>query len=735
MNYYVNKIFVALFVLFFLIFININAQKHLTIIVNCGSFTSVEEAANGEKQVNWWDNDFSDDRTCTESFAAVELAHFLPLVTTIKKEDIKFIPTNNIPLKGDVILIGSSKSNPLIASYQFTDSIKLKTDQSFRIRAFEDKGRIITIIEGKDRIGSLYGVYTYLEQFGLHFYGLGEKGIVYPAKKNPFPKSLLITENPAFLTRGFHAWEDRGNTEFFLWMVRNKMNYWTTAEKEVHFLKKLGMVLSDGFHVIQKYFLNSKTEYPYNHPIFKGDEEKPDDPYAVGVEYKGDTNNDGVLTYFEAHPEWFGLREGKRSDKTYTVFGDNYCTSNVDATKELSKNLIQSLIDERFRYVDILNFWMMDNDNWCECEQCKKIGSYTDRLFNLLTVVQTEIKKAVQEGRLKRNIQLSSLAYLGTVYPPTHHLPDEFDYDNFSMTFFPIQRCYNHSLADPSCTEYNQRLANSYLAWTTGQNRYYQGSMFVGEYYNISYLRTMPVLYTRMMAVDIPWYYKTGTRHFHYMHTPTRYWGTWTLNQYLLARLLWNPNIDVDDFLNKYFRNYYPTTFKSTRLFYDNLEKGMESFKMMRYWGWKKKFLTKSDELFPTKHFKFEPYFPKTNDGTDLLEMKEHLQIARKYFDESMKNCTNKTEKLRLLEDERRFAYGETMFAFHYHLYRVSKYFKTDKNDMARNEFKLLKQSVEKLKGFKEILHYSSEDASSENGFLATQAEEVYEFYRKKYEE
>jgi len=42
------------------------------------------------------------------------------------------------------------------------------------------------------------------------------------------------------------------------------------------------------------------------------------------------------------------------------------------------------------------------------------------------------------------------------------------------------------------------------------------------------------------MAADIPWYYQTGARHFHYMHVPTGLWGTWRINQYLMGRLLWN---------------------------------------------------------------------------------------------------------------------------------------------------------------------------------------------------
>ena len=86
-------------------------------------------------------------------------------------------------------------------------------------------------------------------------------------------------------------------------LLRNRLNYWCTASSDLPFLKKLGMRLIAGQHNIQYRCLNPKT-------------------------------------YFEKHPEWYGLRGGKRSPKiSEDGFGDNYCTANRHACDEFFKNL------------------------------------------------------------------------------------------------------------------------------------------------------------------------------------------------------------------------------------------------------------------------------------------------------------------------------------------------------------------------------------------------------------
>ena len=110
----------------------------------------MEEAANGEEKVIWSDADLSDDRACTECFAATELSHFLLLSTGIADKEIQFSSTDNLPAKGDVILLGNANSpTPSYPSVIFPKKTNFCRISHFHIRAFQENNRTITIIEGK----------------------------------------------------------------------------------------------------------------------------------------------------------------------------------------------------------------------------------------------------------------------------------------------------------------------------------------------------------------------------------------------------------------------------------------------------------------------------------------------------------------------------------------------------------------------------------------------------------
>jgi hypothetical protein len=678
--------------------------RPLTIVVNPGPFASIEEATTSEGRVDFFDGDERDDTACTESFAATELRRFLARCLDRPVESIQLAGPESMPEKGDVLLLGTRTSNPLIASAHPTPGSQSLPSVvgAYQLRSKADGDRTFITIEGAERIGTLYGAYAFLEQLGMRFYGLGEAGTLYPAEACQLPRELDVTESPQFLTRGYYVSDPRGNEPFFLWMARNRANLWTATEANIGLLKKLGIRLSAGGHGVQAKFLSP-------------------------------------LTYAEKHPEWYALRGGKRQARPQKDLSANYCTSNAEATAKLAKNLVQGLIDGDYRHADFIDLWMLDHRPWCECKPCQEQGTPTDRLLWLQYRTSQEIQAARRDGRLKRDVQLNSLAYLETLEPPTRPLPADFDYASCFVTFFPISRCYAHALASPACREINEATCKCYEAWTQGGH--YQGSLCIGEYYNVSSLKSLPVLHTRNMSADIPWYHRHGARHLNYMHVPTSLWGTWTWNNYLLARLLWDPDADVDALLEEYLRRCYPTTTQHMRGFFAHLQQATANIKAFKHHVWTGstyhcligKLNEEAEELFPLRHLGYAPASSAVNDAPSIVEMIESMARARREIDDALLECRDPAERTRLLEDEHRFAYGEAMYLFIYHLVRVRLFDQRGEEELARHEFAALDRQAERLRAMVDVVQVAHRHANARDGLEATQAEPSYKRYLERY--
>ena len=719
------------------------AAERITIVADPGKFGTIEQAAKAEAKVDWWDDALADDAACTESFAALELRQFLARALRVPETGIVLATPAQIPSEGRVFLLCSdtdswmAKAFPAAAAADFAPSNR----ESFRIRDFVEVVRTVTVIKGHDRVGALYGVYAYLDKLGVKFFGLGEKGVVLPAVAPALTSAVNAAESPDYLTRGFWAFEKRGDPEFFAWMARNRLNFWTVAPGlDHHLLKKLGLTLTGGWHNVQFACLAPTAEYPYHHAKF-GDDHKPVDPYATSAEFLGDANHDGKLSYYEAHPEWYCYKNGKRSEGLGPEYGDNYCTSNADATHEFAKHLVEHCINGEWREADMVNFWMLDNGKWCDCDNCRKQGIYSDRLMSVMDTLLKALQQARHDGRLKRRVQLVSLAYHETLPAPQKPLPADFDYEDCAMTFFPIERCYAHPFADPTCTEVNADLLAKYEGWTKGPGRNYTGSIFIGEYYNVSSLHALPLVFTKVMAADIPWYFKNGARHFHYMHTLTQNWGTWTLNQVLMARLLWNTHTNVDRLVTDYFGSYYPTTTATSRQFYDELEYVSANCKALKHYVWtaegqyslRSKLTNPKLPLFPLEHLRYEAYHPILNDAPDVVEIEAAVGRARVQLDRAIAGCRDETERARLAEDAARFAYGEATYQFFFHLVRTAMNHRENKKDVAAKEFAEVRVLAGKLRQMVEPVKYAGLHASSANGLEATQAEKIFDYYAKIY--
>jgi hypothetical protein len=243
------------------------------------------------------------------------------------------------------------------------------------------------------------------------------------------------------------------------------------------------------------------------------------------------------------------------------------------------------------------------------------------------------------------------------------------------------------------------------------------------------------------MSEDIPWYFRTGSKYFQYMHTPTQVWGTWTLNNYLMARLLWNVGTDADSLLNSFFDRYYGSVSNISRDYYQHLEKTYSNLKVFKSWTYgytlRSRLMNDSQEIFTLDHLHYEAYHPELNDGLDVVEMIDELGLVRKGIDAALLQCTDKTVQARLIDDDRRIAYGEAMVYFYYHLIRTALLHRRSEVDLARHEFQEVERYAEILRNITDLVApkpgFSSGDANAKDGMEATQAVNVYNYFRQKY--
>jgi len=694
-----------------------------TVVVNTGRYASAEAAAAAEAQVDWRDADRADDTVCTECFAAVELQTYLRRLSG-RAADFAIVDDEAVP-HGDLLVVGAPDSNFCAAHLAAELTIRAEElpglgPEGYRIVSRRLPGGRVTVLAGGSRVGTLYAAYDLLHRLGVRWHAPGTLGEEVPADILGEMPDLDLRSTPAFRTRGFHAWENRGDVNFLLWMARNRLNLWCVEQEQKALMHKLGILLLGGGHVLTEKYLGPRQPYPYDHAQFAGDEGKPPDPYPVSPDFRGDANGDGTLSRFEAHPEWYGLRAGRRSDAIHGDGGDNFCTANEDALTEWTRNAVADLAEGAYREADLVNAWMLDGGKWCECAACQAQGTPTDRNLVVVQRYDRAIKQAQAAGRIRRPVRLLFLAYADVLQPPSRPLPPGFDTETCIATYFPIARCYVHRFTDPSCSE-NGRYRTHLLGWAEKPDRHYQGQLCIGEYYNVSGYKCLPICFMHTMATDIPYYYGLGARHFHYMHCTTRDWGTRALTNWQMARQLWDPPTDPEALWQDYFAGRYGPAAPAMRRFYEALERMLCNATELKY-GLARRLEVGAPELFPNPHLQYATTAFPRNDGVDLEEILASAATCRQILDQVRGMALPERIVDRLVEDERGLVYGEQTVRFYGALCRAYALDRAARADEARAALAEARALAGELRADTVSASAASSHANARNGLEASYA-------------
>ncbi len=117
---------------------------------------------------------------------------------------------------------------------------------------------------------------------------------------------------------------------------------------------------------------------------------------------------------FEKHPEYFALVDGKR---TTNWGGQKFCTSNPGLRKTVVDYAIREIRKHPER--DSISMEPSDGYGWCQCEECRKMGSPSGRA----TLLAGEVARAINELGLGEKA-VGFYAYNEHSIPPAVRVPE-----------------------------------------------------------------------------------------------------------------------------------------------------------------------------------------------------------------------------------------------------------------------------------------------------------------------
>lgn len=251
--------------------------------------------------------------------------------------------------------------------------------------------------------------------------------------------------------------------------------------------------------------------------------------------------------YFKIHPEWYTDpgKKGRLCTKDSDMPGDQktqLCLTNEPLYKEFIKNTLD-WIAKNPSY-DIISVSQNDNNNYCNCENCKRIntieGSPSGAIIRFVNRVSNDVAKVYPQKKIE------TLAYSYSIEAPKVTRPNK----NVIVRIAPINANFGYSLTDNANAETKRQI----LSWAKISNElFYWG-------YNTNFDNLiLPHPSFRNVGNDLKFLSSCNFKGvFLQDNKYTNGVGYFLdLQSWVVAQLLWNPNLNQDDLTNEFMNGYY----------------------------------------------------------------------------------------------------------------------------------------------------------------------------------
>lgn len=256
--------------------------------------------------------------------------------------------------------------------------------------------------------------------------------------------------------------------------------------------------------------------------------------------------------FFEKHPEYFSVLKGKRVPELAQL-----CLSNPDVLA-----IITDRIKKRMRESpEYLIYDVSQNDyyNPCECDKCQAIVKREGSESGIMIWFVNQVAEAVEKEFPDKFI--GTLAYQYTRNPPKSIRPR----NNVVVRFCSIECCFAHDFK--SCPE-NQSFMKDMQVWSTMAPHIYIWDYVVNfghylmPYPNFSVLQSNIKAFQEHNSIGIMEQAAYQSRGGEFAE----------LRAYLIAKLLWNPEIDTRSVIEEFIYGYYGRGGKFVQQYFDLLQ-------------------------------------------------------------------------------------------------------------------------------------------------------------------
>ncbi len=431
------------------------------------------------------------ESTAPEKWAAKELSRVLAKITGAEFKIQQ--ASDNMP--STIIIVGRGAAAKKYFPDVNFDALDLEE------LVIKSSGNKLLISGGRPR-GTIYAVSRFLQtQCGVRYWTPFSEKI--PTNPNLIIKDLNIREKPAFESRDPY-WYPAFNSE---WAVRNFSN-----SQSANIPEELGGCI--------RYRGFVHTFYPLVPPD----------------------------KYFEAHPEWYSMIDGKRTHKNAQL-----CLSNQEL-----RNFVVERVKQWIKESPGVSIVSVSQNDWygnCQCPECKKTddreGSPSGSLLEFVNYIAEKIEPEYP------NVAIDTLAYQYTRKPPKTVKPRK----NVIVRLCSIE-C---NFREPLTHESNAKFADDILGWSKICNR-----LYIWDYTTdfAHYVQPHPNWFA--LGENLKFFHQNNVKGVFEQGAYQSYGSEMSeLRAWVLAQLLYNPYQDDRVLIKEFLEGYYGAAADKIRQYMD----------------------------------------------------------------------------------------------------------------------------------------------------------------------